>query len=231
MSVDQKEKLFLQLVESYLHVPLSLFDVGTYQGEYADLLLKFANPKTVHLFEPNPTNFSFLTSKYAGASNVICSNLALGRASTKQEFYVVLSAQIECQPSELSSLVMRPIFRDCSRILVDVETLDNYAKAHDVSRISFIKIDTEGNELSVLEGARGLLERRAIDFMQFEYGGTYIDAGTTLAAVARYLQSFGYSIYDAVEGKLVPLVLKEDFQYNNFLATHLAPGVLPWCLV
>jgi FkbM family methyltransferase len=36
-------------------------------------------------------------------------------------------------------------------------------------RIAYVKVDVEGNELAVAKGMRGLLARRAIDLMSFEY--------------------------------------------------------------
>ena len=44
---------------------------------------------------------------------------------------------------------------------VNVTTLDAFAAEHDVARIDFLKVDTEGYEPEVLEGAKGTISRLA----------------------------------------------------------------------
>ena len=46
-----------------------------------------------------------------------------------------------------------------------------------------MKIDVEGAELDVLLGAKELLNKGHIDYLQFEYGGTFVDANVTLRQV------------------------------------------------
>ena len=41
---------------------------------------------------------------------------------------------------------------------VDADTLDNQLQSHDVSDVDFVKVDTQGSELFVLEGARHALD-------------------------------------------------------------------------
>jgi FkbM family methyltransferase len=56
-----------------------------------------------------------------------------------------------------------------SETLVKLVTLDWFCQQNAVSRIRLLKIDTEGYELEVLKGARGMLERGDIDLIQFEF--------------------------------------------------------------
>ena len=85
-----------------------------------------------------------------------------------------------------------------------------------------MKIDTEGNELYVLLGAEKLLQKQAIDIIQFEYGGCYLDSKTTLHQVYRYLRSKGYTIYRIASDGLIEIPIwhkkLENFAYSNYLA-------------
>lgn len=47
--------------------------------------------------------------------------------------------------------------KDVESIEVQSNTLDELAKQFSISKIDFLKIDVEGNELSVLKGAKSLL--------------------------------------------------------------------------
>lgn len=52
---------------------------------------------------------------------------------------------------------------------VEVITLDEFCTQHGIDHIHLLKNDTEGNELKCLQGASGLLNRGAIDVIQFEF--------------------------------------------------------------
>lgn len=53
---------------------------------------------------------------------------------------------------------------------VKCKTLDSLCKELSLDRIDYLKIDTEGAELKIIEGSRNLLERHSIKYIQFEYG-------------------------------------------------------------
>ncbi len=84
-----------------------------------------------------------------------------------------------------------------------------------------LKVDTEGHELSVLRGFGDLLSAEVIDCIQFEYGGTTLDAHTTLRELYQFLVSRGFVI-----GRLLPTSIEvqnyhpfmEDFEYRNYVA-------------
>ncbi|WP_371270960.1 FkbM family methyltransferase [Flavobacterium sp.] len=53
---------------------------------------------------------------------------------------------------------------------MNVKTLDNYCLKNKIHKIDFLKIDTEGFEIHVLEGAATMIENQAIDRIQLEHG-------------------------------------------------------------
>lgn len=55
-------------------------------------------------------------------------------------------------------------------IEVQVSSLDRLSHDLGVTNIDFVKIDVEGNELNVLKGAKNLLSKGAIKFIQLELG-------------------------------------------------------------
>ncbi len=67
--------------------------------------------------------------------------------------------------------------------LVKLDTIDAFAKRHDLLGIAFVKSDAEGHDLHVLRGARGLLSERTITAIQFEYNWRWIMARSYLRDV------------------------------------------------
>jgi hypothetical protein len=67
-----------------------------------------------------------------------------------------------------------------------------------------------------------MLKERSISLVQFEYGGTYPDAGITLKEVFDLLRSYGYEVHRILPDGLVRIPkwrdVHEDYQYANFLA-------------
>lgn len=113
-----------------------------------------------------------------------------------------------------------------------VTTLDAYCQRWQIQRINFLKIDVEGSELNVLKGANKMLCSGKIDYLQFEYGSTFKDAGISLEAVFQFLQQYRYSLFKILPNGLdcQPEFLPEyeDWQWSNFLAVNerFVSGVL-----
>ncbi len=52
---------------------------------------------------------------------------------------------------------------------VPVCTLDQFTASRNITKIHFLKVDAEGYDLAVLEGATSLLRSGAIDIFMFEF--------------------------------------------------------------
>jgi len=104
-------------------------------------------------------------------------------------------------------------------VTVPVTTLD--AAMEGVERVDVLKIDVEGHELQVLEGARRLLEDGRIRDILFEEHAPYPSPVTDL------LSSYGYEVRSLRKGLLGPRLLPAganhfdlSFELPNYLATR-----------
>lgn len=79
---------------------------------------------------------------------------------------------------------------------VNVTTLDAYSDRAKISQIDILKVDTEGHDLRVLQGASRLLSESAIGIVETEVG---MNPGNTfhapLALVSALLERHGYRIF------------------------------------
>ena len=87
--------------------------------------------------------------------------------------------------------------------------------------IDILKIDVEGYELEVLKGSTNLLEKKFINYIQFEYGGTYLDANQSINDVINFLKSKKYTVYRLHDSRFIEMnYIDDDYQYDNFYATY-----------
>ncbi len=91
-----------------------------------------------------------------------------------------------------------------------------------------LKIDAEGYDLRVLQGAKQLLRDQSIGVIQFEYNRPWAEAGSTLSAALKLLESCGYKVLLLKSTGLYNLdhsFYGECFYYANFVA--VAPAKMP----
>lgn len=100
---------------------------------------------------------------------------------------------------------------------------DDYCAEHSIDHIDLLKIDAEGTDHLVLKGFERLLEARAVEAVQFEYGRANILNHFLLADFYQFLGAAGM-----VVGKLYPNYVDfrrydevhEDFIGPNYVAVR-----------
>ncbi len=211
------------VIDSLVNPGDVVFDVGANVGRWSRYVLSHVSNIRLHAFEPVPKTFSVLNATL-GDSKANAHEVALSSKNGKRTFYYYDKTPAV---AEMSSLYRRPgveaqLELTPSPIEVRAEKLDSFCAEHSIDTINFLKIDTEGGEFDVLKGAAGLLEDHKIAILQFEYGGTYQDAGTTLLQVWQLLRGFGYTLFRILPDGILHIpdyrADFENFRYSNFLA-------------
>lgn len=165
VSKNQKyDALLEKILEQKLSANSNCVDVGSHVGEILDLFLKYA-PEGKHIgFEPIPHMAESLKEKYG--TEVIIKSYGLSNTSGEKTFTHVKGAEAFSGFKE-RDYQNRTV--DLDTITVQTATLDQVLADEKLQNISLIKIDVEGAELEVLEGAIETINRDK-PLVIFEHG-------------------------------------------------------------
>ena len=159
----ENEWIFLN---RFLKKGMTVIDVGAHHGFYTLLASKKVDSDgQVISFEPSPREREKLKHHLIlnNCSNVRVEDCALGKYNGETKFYIVNGRDSGC-----SSLQRPEINAQIRTIHVPIKTLDKYLQDWNIKKVDFIKIDAEGAELEVLEGAKNTLKRQPRPFILCE---------------------------------------------------------------
>jgi FkbM family methyltransferase len=181
-----------------------LIDVGSHDGGFVSGLS--LDSMDVHCFEPNPAAAARVVQSYP---SVVLHPYAVSNANAAEvDFHVPLDPS----RSELSSLsALADIAAETARIAVQVVRLDDYLPAHVSRPIDLLKVDVEGVDALVLDGAQGLFRHATLrpKAVLFEYSHVWtvaVDTGVhRLKDTVDRLSAHGYDTYALSDGELIPV--------------------------
>lgn len=170
--------------------PGSLYvDAGAHVG-FVAFAVALARPQArVLALEPHPANFARLRSHLTinGCTNVEIEQLAAGAARGT----AILSS--EGEGSDYHRVLPADQAAGAAGVEVPVVSLDELADERGIDRIELLKLDVEGHEPAVLEGARGLLAAGRIGAIVCELNGELLAArGSSPDALQCTLAEHGF---------------------------------------
>lgn len=158
-----------------------IFDVGANVGQSALRYCEAFPHARVFAFEPGPETFKILSANVETSRRVKAERLALGQQPGEAELHMYeLSVLNSLTPNTTYSARYNTKGKTVSCRL---ETLDNYCAQHNIERLDLLKIDTEGSELAVLQGAKRMLASGAIRFVYAEFNEVLPMAGVVGGAL------------------------------------------------
>jgi FkbM family methyltransferase len=208
-------------LEEWLSPGMTVIDVGANIGQYAMLASTRVGPHgRVHCFEPHPGVYQVLTRnlRRSGCANVVARPLALAATPGARDLFL--------QPIDnvgATSFKPRDTALPGSRVRVKATTLDAYVKARRLGRVDLIKIDVEGAELEVLEGAARTLDANPDIVLVVEFLRENAQRfGRSVEELETHLRALGFRLFSINMGGLDPYTPVGDLAVNVMAARSVA---------
>jgi FkbM family methyltransferase len=196
---DQKQEISALL--QAIHPGDTVVDIGANKGSYLWWLSKAVGVGRVVAFEPQKQLADYLAEacRACKMKNVIIEPLAVSERSGE----TVLNIPGETASPEASIESVITLHEKCRQEKVKMVSLDDYF-ADEKSRISAIKMDVEGHELSVFRGAIKVLLKHS-PLLVFECENRHQRGGGAVTDVLGYLADIGYQGFFVKDNLLLPL--------------------------
>ena len=198
--LDIAERLFpdrgepeLRLVPTLCHPDELAIDVGANQGTYAVVMVRHAG--SIVAAEPNPRLARILRRRLDGAVRAGKASILEAALSDSDR---AIDLFVPDDAPALASLEVRPDGAVGRPIRVTRRRIDELG----LPRTGFIKIDVEGHEVSVIEGAHRLIERDRPNILVEAENRHH--AGS-LDRIRALLLPLGYRGFFLLEGRLEPI--------------------------
>lgn len=174
----------------------TVLDIGANVGCHTLRFAQLVGPRgRVVAFEPMSQAFARLKKNVElnVFENIVLEKIALSNRSRKGEKIAMACSWplYAVDDAHRHPLTRGLVVTD----VVDFVTLDEYVRAHGVARVDLIKLDVEGYEFQVLQGAVETLRSfRPVVIMEL---GIYLlaEAGDSLEDVVSFLSALGYAFY------------------------------------
>jgi FkbM family methyltransferase len=207
-----------------------MLDVGAHIGTSASYFAELG--WSIYCFEPDADNRAKLKERFRNASNVVIDPRAVGEFSEEGRAFFV--------SEESTGIGTLHAFRDTHHeaSVVDVTTVADIAKQHELDHIDFLKIDVEGLDFAVLKGVPWGKIKPAVIECEFEDAKT-LPLGHSYIDMADYLVDKGYTVYVSEWHPIVrygavhdwcrltryPTELRTPDAWGNLLAFQKDPGM------
>jgi len=189
---DKAASFFL----SQLHREHTVIDIGANIGIFSTYAAIRSN--RVISIEPDIRNFSRLEENLAlnNITNATALNVGLGCRAGKKRLYRV----VESNPG-MNRVMDKEI--DAPYTEIQIETLDRIIENLNISKIDIVKIDTEGYEMNILNGAINCLEKFKPSMMlEIDDRLLRLQSSSTLE-ILHFLKGRGYDIYDITNERII----------------------------
>jgi FkbM family methyltransferase len=189
------EQSILKDLLSQLQSDDVFYDIGANLGLYSCLVSDVVEP-TVVAFDPHPKNVDRLEQNASlNESNISIQRLALAASSGLTQLRLSPGFDLDDLGSAGHTLLTDFYDEESDTITVEKKRGDEFVAEGDLPPPTVLKIDTEGTEMSVLEGFNSTLARPECRLVYCEVHENRLHSqGYSVSDVYNLLESHGFSV-------------------------------------
>ena len=170
-----------------------IFDVGAHVGESTREFRSRFPEARIHSFEP--IRETFLQLEAAVAGDQLTRAYRVGLSDRDRAATMVVE-----ESDSAHAVVLAADGGEARGEAVQLKTLDSFCEEQGVPQIDLLKVDTEGHDLKVVQGAAGMLSRERVGLVQVEAGlNPENDLHVPLEALRAELEKHGYRLFGFYE--------------------------------
>ncbi|MEJ7680766.1 MAG: FkbM family methyltransferase [Segetibacter sp.] len=191
----------------------TVLDIGAHNDDYLYLMLKMAKRAGSFItFESEPDMYDYLSEKkeILKLKNVTVEQLAFSEIKVKTTSNVSLQKKSSATVIDFKTRISQE-----AKKAPAAHTLDNYCTTHHIQP-GFLKINGQGNELSILNGATEILQRHKPKIL-LECEERHSGQGNVLKTF-QFLTDLKYSGYFILDVMKIPLINFDSNIYQNPLS-------------
>lgn len=206
-----------------------ILDVGANRGSYVEKIMGLCPNARVYAFEPHPATFRELELIARRYGRVEAVNCGMGSEAGTLNLYDRPSSGSGTEHASLYQEVIEGIHHETATATsVRVGTVDAFVAERGLDRITLLKIDTEGHEYQVLQGAGQALANGIVDLIQIEFNEMNV-VSRVFFRDFHALLSGGYDIFRLLPSGLLPLdpyrpLQHELFAFQNIVCIRRGSG-------
>ena len=219
------DKALHRYIDRTVRSGMTCLDIGANIGAVSTHLARNVGPTgRVHAFEPVPGLRARLQKNLArNGCDAVVTVFPLALSNTTGEAHLAV-AGVDADNQGLASLVASANDQLTSTLTVRTATLDEFVAAQRITRIDFIKMDIQGAEILMLEGARRTLSELRPDLIVEVSPQDLAGIGKNSRDLLELLEGCGYRIHelggDGTPGAPIDARgVSPDFKRENIFCT------------
>jgi len=180
--------------EFYANNPITIIDVGAAGGIHKRWK-KINKYLKAYCFEPDKRSYE----KLSDDANIIYRNIGLNNKKSIVKLH--LTKKPTCSsiypPNEklINNFPKSDRFCVIKKVDIKTDTLDNQLSLLDCNNVDFIKLDTQGSELNIIQGAKNILNSVFGLEIEVEFNPIYIDQ-PLFCHINSFLSNYGFQLFD-----------------------------------
>jgi len=222
-----RDKVLKRLITSKRPI---IFDIGAHIGQSVKYLKSIFPDSQIYSFEPDPESFKKLISSVGSQSKCYC--LAMTHYDENAIFFrnniSHTNSLLKVNLKSVDSIGLSEAHKSGNNdylsnfnneISIRTNRLDTFIESEKIKMIDLLKIDVQGSEKDVLNGAEKALDRTKVIVIEISFYD-YYETQTSFKDIEQLIHPHGFSLYSISEISQNPMNGRTDWVEAIYIRSY-----------